>query len=124
MVRLYVARSGRIRGMAKFKPGDRVMKVDEWVVYTVHEIISEPGVETWYSLQKDANFTRAKESELEAELAPRIGIRSTSKGRKVGKLSRPIKVKEVNAHLTHRRRALKKDHNPKSKGTGKTIRYK
>lgn len=107
--------------MTKFKPGDRVMKDGEWMLYTVREIIAGPGTEPWYSLQKDTDFTTAKESELEAEPAPRIGIRGKPKGKKVGRLSRPRKVKVVKAHNARRRRVLKRDHNPKSKGTGKSV---
>ncbi len=104
--------------MAKFKPGDRVMRAGEWAVYTVHEAIAGPDAEISYSLQTDTDLiTTAKESELEAEPALRTAIRGTSKGRKVGKLPRARKPKVTKVHNTRRRRALKRDHNPKSKGT-------
>jgi hypothetical protein len=102
--------------MAKFKLRDRVMKVGEWAIYTVHEIIVRPGAEAWYSLQKDAKFSTARESELEAEPVLRTSPLGKAKGRKVGKVPRPRKVKQVTVHGTRRARALKKDHNPKSKG--------
>jgi hypothetical protein len=59
----------RIRCMAKFKPGDRVMKHGDWRTYTVLEILP-PGVETLYLLQQGSDSITVKESLLELVSQP------------------------------------------------------
>lgn len=59
---------GTIRGLAKFKLGERVRRIGQQEVRTVEEIRENPAAGTMYWIQLESDFaTRmwAKESELE-----------------------------------------------------------
>jgi hypothetical protein len=112
--------------MAKFKLGDRVTKAGDWKVRTVHEIREVPGDEALYWLQFGNEFaTRiwAKESELETEpQEPTAKKPGRSVRTKV--VATRKKTKVLAGQKTARRRALKRNHQPKGKGTGKSTRRK